>query len=177
MPRRATSPPSDGAIRSSDAMCRRALPDGVTVPCCPPPHYMLHCCHTPFPMIQNSPARRVAVGRSPRDEQMSPRGTGLAKSTNASRATLPGEMVPAHTSPERWNDLPEAGCTALRFAARAHARRRRSAQWRRHEPVSPLVSRSLYRARPRSSGDRPLGASLALHGSGSPRQSGCDQWL
>jgi len=168
--------PGCGGSGSRMAVCRRALPEAATAACCRSPHYLLHCCHTPFPMTQTSPARRVAIGRSSRDEHMATCGTGLARSTDAGRVTLPGEIVPVHTSLERWYDLPEAGCTALRFAARAHARRRRSAQWRRHEPVSPLVSRSLYRTRPRSSGDRPLGASLSLHGSGSPRQCGCDQW-
>jgi len=144
LPRRAASPPGSGAIRSRDPLCRRALPDGVTVPCCPSPHYLLHCCHTPFPMTQTSPARRVAIGRSSRDEHLATCGTGLARSTDAGRVTLPGEIVPVHTSLERWYDLSEARCTALRFAARAHARRRRSAQWRRDEPVPPVVSRSLH---------------------------------
>src|SRR5687768_6845519 len=40
----------------------------------------------------------------------------------------------------RLHDVREAGDHTLRFAARAHARRRRSAQRRCHEPVSSLVA-------------------------------------
>src|SRR5678816_1576255 len=45
-------------------------------------------------------------------------------------------------SGEVGDEVREAGCSALRIAPRAHARRWRSAERRRDEPVSPFVSRS-----------------------------------
>src|SRR5215217_884353 len=42
---------------------------------------------------------------------------------------------------EVGDEVREAGCSALRVAPRAHARRWRSAERRRDEPVSPFVSR------------------------------------
>ena len=45
-------------------------------------------------------------------------------------------------SGEVGDEVREAGCSALRIAPRAHARRWRSAERRRDEPVSSFVSRS-----------------------------------
>ena len=60
-------------------------------------------------------------------------------------------------SGEVGDEVREAGCSALRIAPRAHARRWRSAERRRDEPVSPFVSRS--RKHEETSGPRALGSS------------------
>ena len=66
---------------------------------------------------------------------------------------------------EVGNEVSEAGCSALRVAPRAHARRWRSAERRRDEPVSPFVSRR--RKHEGTPGLQVLGSS-SFRGSGSP---------
>ena len=65
---------------------------------------------------------------------------------------------------EVGDEVREAGCSALRIAPRAHARRWRSAERRRDEPVSPFVSR---RRKHQETPEHPLWGFLLFRGRGS----------